>query len=315
MTEVLLPPSKPPAEVADKAAVLRRLELDVTRRLDGLLSGDHRGVTGGPGTEPSGARPYGPGDDARRIDWCLTARALETHVRTTEADRELETWIVADRSASLDFGTADHEKRELVLAALAAFGFLGVRAGNRVGVLIAGGDRLARLPAVSGRHSLLASMSRVYDTPRQPSGPAQTSDLTAALIQLERTQLRRGRVVVVSDFLDATNWTAPLSRLNLRHEVITVQVTDPRELSLPPVGMLSVVDPETGRLLHVQTNSRRLRERFAAAAEERQSGIRQAIARTGASYLHLSTDRDWLIDVVRFVGRRRVEHPSGAARR
>jgi hypothetical protein len=100
----------PPATVAVKASVLRRLELDMTRRLDGLLTGDHLAMTAGPGTEQAGARPYEPGDDARRMDWNLTARTLSPHVRTTDADREMETWAVADRSASLDFGTANCEK-------------------------------------------------------------------------------------------------------------------------------------------------------------------------------------------------------------
>ena len=296
-----------PAAVSAKASVLRRLELDVTRRLDGMLSGDYRGFTGGPGSEPAGARPYGPGDDARRIDWSLTARALETHVRTTDADRELETWIVADRSASLDFGTAQREKREVVLAAVAAFGFLTVRAGNRMGVLIAGGDDLVRIPATGGRQGLLAALSRCYDVPRREAGPSPRADLAAALGRLERTQPRRGQVVVVSDFLDADDWAAPMRRLGLRHQIIAVHVTDPRELELPAVGMLSVVDPETGRHLHVQTNSAKLRARYAAAAADRQRSIDRAIAGSGAAMLPLSTDRDWVADVVRFVGRRRRE--------
>ncbi len=166
-----VPPSTPPGALAAKAAFLRRLELDVTRRLDGIISGDYLTVASGPGTEPAGARLYSPGDDARRIDWCLTARSLSPHVRTTDADRELETWIVVDRSASLDFGTAQREKREVALAVVAAFGFLNSRAGNRLGVLIAGGEQLTRVPARSGRTAILAALSLLYDTPRRESGP------------------------------------------------------------------------------------------------------------------------------------------------
>ncbi len=168
-----LPPS-PARPVAAKAAVLRRLELDVTRRLDGLLSGDYLAFASGPGTEPAGARPYGPGDDARRIDWSLTARALTPHVRTTEADRELETWVVADRSASLDFGTAEREKREVALAAVAAFGFLTVRAGNRLGV-----HRRRRRPAgpAAGtnrpRWAARRPVGRSTTRPGTPAGPAR----------------------------------------------------------------------------------------------------------------------------------------------
>ena len=116
-----------------------------------MLTGDYLAVAAGPGSEPAGARPYEPGDDARRMDWNLTARSVAAHVRTTDADREMETWIVADRSASLDFGTAACEKRDLVLAAAAAFGFLTARHGNRLGVLMAGGVSVTRMPARSGR--------------------------------------------------------------------------------------------------------------------------------------------------------------------
>ena len=312
------PVSAPPAEVAGRAAVLRRLELDVTRRLDGLLSGDYLARAVGPGTEPAGARAYQPGDDARRIDWNLSARAMAPHVRTTDADRELETWVVADRSASLDFGTARREKREVVLAALAAFGSLSVRAGNRFGVLVAGGEKLLRIPARSGPLALMAALAAVYDTPRRGSGPAAGADLAAALTRLHRTQQRRGQVIVLSDFLDRGDWSTALRRIALRHQVIAVPVLDPRELAVPPVGMLALVDPETGQRLHVQTNSPALRERYAAAAAARQEEIRRAVLRSGAEYLPLTTDRDWLVDIAAFVssrrggGRRPVE--SGAGR-
>jgi uncharacterized protein (DUF58 family) len=285
--------------------LLRRLELDVTRRLDGMLSGDYLAFSAGPGTEPAGARPYGPGDDARRIDWSLTARALDLFVRTTDAERELETCVVVDRSASLDFGTAEREKREVALALTAAFGFLTVRAGNRLSVVMAGGERLTRLPARNGRGGVLASLSAIYETPRREGLPASGADLRSALARVERTQVRRGQVVVVSDFLDSSDWRMMVRRLALRHQVIAAHIIDPRELELPPVGMLAVVDVETGRRLDVQTNSARLRERFAAAATARQEQIRRSIVEAGAEYLGVATDRDWLLDVATFIGQRR----------
>ena len=115
---------------------LRHLELTITRRLDGLLQGDHQGLVPGSGSEPGEGRVYQPGDDVRRMDWNLTARTTVAHVRETIADRELETWVVVDQSASLDFGTAACEKRDLALAATAAVGFLTARAGNRLGALL-----------------------------------------------------------------------------------------------------------------------------------------------------------------------------------
>ena len=303
------PPSAGPAKLSDRATVLRRLELDVTRRLEGLVSGDYRALAVGPGSDPAGARPYGPGDDARHIDWNLSARMLTPQVRTTDADRELETCVVVDRSASLDFGTAEREKREAALAAVAAFGFLSVRSGNRFACLITGGSELVWLPPRSGRAALMAGLTAVYDTPRRQEGPSAAAGLSAGLVRVARTQRRRGQIVVVSDFLDPSDWATPLRRLCLRHQVIAVQVTDPREFQLPDVGMLTVVDAETGQHLHVQTGSAALRERYRAAAWERHTEIRRLVAEAGAEHLPLSTDRDWLVDVVRFVHHRRPSRP------
>jgi uncharacterized protein (DUF58 family) len=260
--DLLQPSSTPPATVAGKAAVLARLELNVTRRLDGLLTGDYLAVAAGPGSERAGARPYVPGDDARRMDWNLTARSLVAHVRTTDADRELETWVVADRSASLDFGTAACEKRDLVLAAAAAFGFLTARHGNRLGVIIAGGDSITRIRARSGRVPLMAALSTLYDAPRPRCRPGPGADLVGAIDSLDRSKHQRGQIVIVSDFLDASDWRDAIARLSIRHQVVAVHVTDPREFRLPAVGMLGVIDPETGQRLHVQTNSPALRVRF-----------------------------------------------------
>src|SRR4051812_18955778 len=302
------PRSAPPSELVNKSAVLRRLELDVRHRLDGVLAGEYLAVMAGPGSERAGARAYEPGDDARRIDWNLSARAVAPHVRTTEADRELETWVIADRSPSMDFGTAQREKREAVLAALAAFGAISVRGGNRMGVVVTGTEELRRLPAANSRVAMMAALSTVFDTPRRPQTDEGDADLVSALQFVHRTHLRRGQVVVISDFLEQSDWPDGLRRLSLRHQVICVQVSDPREFELPPVGMLAVVDTESGRQMHVQTNNAGLRERYAAAAEARQSAIAGSILRAGAEHLHLSTDRDWLLDIARFMSRRRHRH-------
>lgn len=294
---------RPPA-MATKAAVLRRLELDITRRLDGMLAGDQRTFAFGPGTERAGGRPYEPGDDARRIDWNLSARAPVLHVRTTEAERDLQTWLVADRSASLDFGTAQREKRDVALAAVAAFGLLTVGTGNRFGVLVAGTDRLRHLPLTTSRSGVLAALATVYDTPRVEARPGPGADLASALRELERTVRRRSQIVVVSDFLEVSDWARQLRRSVLRHDVIAVSVLDPRELELPSVGLLSVVDKETGRHVEVAT-SNGLRARYAAAAAAREQDIRRALLSAGAEHLRLRTDRDWLLDVLRFVNSRR----------
>jgi uncharacterized protein (DUF58 family) len=303
------------ASVSAKAAQLRRLELQVTIRLDGMLRGDFTGIRPGPGSETAGTRTYDVGDDARRIDWNLTARSLTPQVRTTEADRELHTWVVIDRSPSMDFGTALCEKRDVAFSAAAAYGFLTARHGNRFGILVAGGDRVTRLGPSTTRAALFASLSKLYDATRSDGVPEAPVNVAAALLELERTRPRRGQIVVISDFLDDHDWVAPLRRLALQHQVVAVQTLDPRELALPAIGIAAFVDPETGRRLHVQTNASALRSRYEAAARARQESIAQAIRSAGAEHLVLGTDRDWLIEIVKFVAGRRSLRERGRAER
>lgn len=127
-----------------------------------------------------------------------------------------------------------------------------------------------------------------------------TTELGAALGHLIVPPRRRGLVVVVSDFLAADEWEKPLRALTSRHEVLAVEVVDPRELELPAVGMLTVVDPETGRTRDVPTN-RRTRQRYAAAAAGQRADIAARFRRSGVRHLQLRTDRDWVLDIVRFV--------------
>jgi len=300
--------------------VLRRLELRMTRRIDGLLHGDYLGLLPGSGSELAEARVYRPGeDDVRHMDWNVTARTTVPHVRDLVADRELETWALVDATASMDFGTAQVEKRDLATSAVAAIGFLTTRAGNRLGAHVVHGGRVRRIPARGGRAALFALLRELLDLPRTaPGGPAGPP-LASAVDGLRRTVRRRGLVVVVSDFLDglddpdAPAWERPLRRLTARQQVLAIEVTDPRELELPDVGLLTLVDTETGRRREVSTASHRLRERYAEAAAAQRGAVRAALRRGGAGHLQLSTDRDWLRDIVRHVVvQRRIARAGGA---
>ncbi|WP_250284322.1 DUF58 domain-containing protein [Frankia sp. CiP1_Cm_nod2] len=321
------------AAAADPAIerTLRRLELTVTRRLDGLLLGNHLGLVPGSGTEKAESRTYHVGDDVRRMDWAVTARTTVPHVYDLVADRELETWVLVDLTASLEFGTARLEKRDLAIAAVAAIGYLTARSGNRLGaVVLTTGHGPRLVPARTGRdglrallRTLLAAPRTALDRParRSPAAPAPapgtgtgTTDLAAALNGLRNPPRRRGMVVVISDFLSVDlSWERPLRALAGRHQVLAVEVVDPRELELPNVGLLDVVDPETGATLTVPTSSRRLRDSYARAAAAHRREVDAALRRAGAGHLVLRTDSDWLTDIVRFVLAAR--RGRGAARR
>ncbi len=288
-----------PASTRD---VLRRLELEVTRRLDGLLHGDHRGLVPGHGSELGETRRYAPGDDVRRIDWNVTARLQEAHIRETIAERELQTWLVVDRSARLAFGTARSTKEELVLAAAAAVGFLTNRDGNRIGAAFAGPGGPTLVPPRGSRRHFLRILHDIAD--HRPADGEGATDLGAALDRVAAVSGRRGLVVVISDFLVAPGWERSLRVVGRRHELLVIQITDPRDRELPDVGLVSLRDPATGAVREVATNKRRVRERFARAAAERQDRLVTEIRAARADHVELSTDRDWLGDLVRYVAGR-----------
>jgi len=292
--------------------VLSRLQLLINRRLDGLLQGDYLGLLPGPGTEAGDSREYRPGDDVRHMDWPVTARTTVPHVRQTIADRELETWLAIDLSASLNFGTAKCLKRDLALAAAAAVAYLTVRGGNRIGAVIGTGESTIRIPARSGRLGAQGVLRAVASTPTPERGGR--TDLAALVDALNRPPRRRGLAVVISDFLAPSGWEYPLRKLGVRHDLLAVEIIDPRELELPDVGVLELVDPETGEMHEVQTADPRLRQRYAVQAAAQRAAIARSLREAGAAHLTLRTDTDWLIEIVRFVAAQRHARTRGTTR-
>lgn len=294
--------------------ILRRLTLDVTRRLDGMLHGDFMGIVPGRGTEPGETRAYEPGDDVRHIDWNVTARMQTPYIRETIADRELETWMLVDRSGGLDFGTARYEKRDLVLAASTAVGLLTARGANRVGAVIGTGAATHTVPPRQGRKNLLGLLSRVQSTQRgDMSGPFE---LGAGLDRVGALAPRRGLVVVISDFLSPPEtWVTELGTVGLRHSLLCIQVLDPRDVELPDVGLLHFTDPATGAVREVNTGDAKVRATYRQAAAQQQFGIAQAIRQAGSDHLVLRTDGDWLMDFARHVTQRRHNAETLAGRK
>ncbi|HUG87067.1 MAG TPA: DUF58 domain-containing protein [Euzebya sp.] len=300
------------------------------RKLEGRLHGDHQGLLPGHGSEPGEARHYRAGDDVRRIDWAVTARTNVPHVRDTIADHELTTIGVIDLSGSLHFGTARRQKRDVALEVLGAMGFVTAHGANRFGVLALHPDGEYWFAPASGRHHVHATLRRVSRLPRvnaaRQGGATASVDLARGLARTSRLARRRGMVVVISDFLSGAQdaregrsgsppWATRLRALADRHEVLAVDVVDPRELSLPAVGYLTVADPETGRRRVVDTADAALRQRYAGAAQAQRAVIASHIRRSGADHLTVRTDGDWLADLIRHVEVRRRSRMSRSARR
>ena len=285
-------------------ALLRALDITIGRRMEGLLAGDYRSSLFGDGTELAQVRTYVPGDDVRRIDWNVTARTGEPHVRVQLAERVLATWLVLDVSASMQFGTAERRKADVAEGAALAIGHVATRRGNRLGVVTFGDASPRGLPARQGRMGLVGLLMALREEPEGERLGA--TSLGEALTRTGALARQRSLVVVVSDFRGPRDWRRPLLELAGRHDVVALEVRDPREEALPNVGALWLVDPETGRLLRVDTRSRRLRERFEAAAAEERNDVVKALASLGVRHLVLSTSGDWLRSLAVFLRRRRT---------
>lgn len=298
------PPSFERGEIGDAklSAALRTLELTVKRKLDGVLQGSHLGLIPGPGSEPGESRMYQPGDDVRRMDWSVTARTTHPHVRQMVADRELETWLVVDMSASLDFGTTGCEKRDLAVGAAAAITYLNSGGGNRIGAIIANGENIIRVPARGGRQHEQRLLRAIATSPRAPLGVR--GDLATAIDALRRPERRRGMAVVISDFLGPINWMRPLRAISGRHEVLGIEVLDPRDVELPAIGDVILQDTESG-VTREFTIDEQLRDDFARAAAAHRDEVARTLRRCGSPLMTLRTDRDWIADIVRFVASRR----------
>jgi uncharacterized protein (DUF58 family) len=282
--------------------LLRALDISIARRMEGLLAGDFRSNLLGTGSELAMVRPYAPGDDVRRIDWNVTARTTEPHVRVDLAERVLVTWLVLDASPSMQFGTADRRKADVAEGVAIALGHLATRRGNRLGFVTFGNATPRVLSPKQGRAGLVGLLAALRDEEDETASDTSLAEAIRSSAGLAR---QRSLVVVVSDFRGPRDWRRPLLELAGRHDVVAIEVQDPREQELSNVGLLWLVDPETGRQLRVDTRSRRLRERFAVAARAERAEVARSFATLGVRHVVLTTSGDWLRPLVTFLRRRR----------
>ncbi|GHF45660.1 uncharacterized protein (DUF58 family) [Deinococcus metalli] len=305
------PEGRPPPELP--AQLLRRLEFQVVRRLDGVLFGDYRGLFYGPSLDLAEVREYQPGDEVRRIDWNVTARSGRLHVRQYQEERELTTWLLVDTSASMAFGTRRSSKRDVAREFAGVAALIVTRHGDRLGALTFGPGAGVATPGRGRAQALavLALLSR--PAPASPrAGDAPT--LEAALSSAGRVMRRRSLVFVVSDFLEdvpgsGSGWTGALGRLAQRHDVVAVRISDPAERALPDVGGLRVRDPETGEELWLDTSDPQVRAAHARLVAQRDRDLRRALRAARVDLLDLSTERDPVGPLLRFTAVRRGQRP------
>jgi uncharacterized protein (DUF58 family) len=306
-------PTPPPARTAPERLLLH-LEWRVLRRLEGRVAGDYRTAHRGTGTDLAGLRAYAEGDDARYIDWNVTARLNEPQLRVFNEDRELTVWLVLDRSASMTVGAPGRGKHDVLSELAVVLARMFSRGGNQVGALLYDNGAVRTVPPGSGRRHVLrvaAELSRVAPggelaKRKHNRGP---TDLAAMLDAVAKLARRRALIIVVSDFIRDGDWERSLLRLGPRHEVVALRVVDTADDELPDVGLVVVEDAETGEQLVIDSGDPLLRARLRAAVAERDASLATGMRRAGVPLHRIDTTADLataLVAVVASTKRRRL---------
>lgn len=290
--------------------LLSRLEWTVIRRLDGLLQGNYRTLFRGFGLDFADLREYQAHDDVRHIDWNVTARTQTPHVRVYNEDRDVTAWFLLDLSPSVDFGSADITKRQLLLEFTAVMARLLTRQGNKVGAILFNGMSEFVVPARTGRTHVLHLIDKVATNPRLLRAPP--TDLRAYFTRALGSLRRRGIVFAVSDFISQPGWERGLSATAQRHETLAVRLLDPLESALPDIGLMTFEDAETGEQVVVDTDDPGFRRRFVAAAEAQEEELMTAFMGAGTDVLELSTADDLIDALLRFANMRKTNARLGA---
>jgi uncharacterized protein (DUF58 family) len=284
--------------------LLVRLEWRVIRRLDGRVAGGYRTAHRGTGIDLVGLREYTEGDDARHIDWNVTARLNEPQLRVFTEDRELTVWLVLDRSASMTVGAPGRGKDDLVGELALVLARLFGRSGNRVGALLYDTGAVRIVPPGTGRRHALrigAELARTAGGRPRAGQHGNTTDLAAMLDAVAKLARRRALIVVISDFIGDGDWERSLLRLVPRHEVVALRVLDAADDELPDVGLVVVEDAETGEQLVIDSGDPLLRARLRAGVEERDARLAAGMRRAGVPLHRIGTDADLATALVEVV--------------
>lgn len=293
----------PAVAEATPEQILQRLDWQVVRRLDGLLQGDYRTLFYGAGVDFADLREYQPEDDARYIDWNVTARMHTPYVRQYFEDHDLTAWMLIDRSPSMAFGPEEHTKGQVAIDLVATLARLLTRRGNRVGAILYNNTVEETVPPRGGRRHVLRLVREILKP--APHGASTATNLTGLIRSGLNTIKRRSLVFLVSDFLSEPGWERALPLLCTRHDVVAIRLWDPSEVEFPDVGLVILEDSETGEQMLVNTSDPVLRARLAESARARETRVMTSFRRAGVDAFDVSTDEDLVSALVRIAAQRK----------
>jgi uncharacterized protein (DUF58 family) len=274
---------------------VRQIEIRTRHLVNDVLSGEYHSVFKGRGMEFAEVREYEPGDDIRTIDWNVTARMGRPYIKRFTEERELTVILVVDVSASGNFGTFEQMKGEIVAELCAVLAFAAIKNNDRVGLLIFTDQIEKFIPPKKGRtHILRVIRELLYTQPEQPG-----TDITQALEYLNKVITRRSIVFMVSDFL-TSDYMTPLRIANKRHDMVAITITDPREIRLPPVGLIELEDVETGEEVLIDTNDKAWLQAYQKMNIQRREERDRQFRLMGVDAVHISTDRPYIDPLIQF---------------
>lgn len=274
---------------------VKQIEVSTRSVVNEVFSGEYHSVFKGRGMEFSEVREYQPGDDVRAIDWNVTARSGSPFIKVFEEERELTVVLMVDVSSSGNFGTAEQFKREIAAELSAVLAFSAIKNNDKVGLMIFS-DKIEKfIPPRKGKKHVLRVIREILFYKPQDSA----TNLNVALEYLSRIIKRKSTVFLISDFL-TENFEKALHVANRKHDIIAINITDPREVVLPDVGLIELVDAETGELVSVDTGSSQIRNDFYNSAHGHLTELKQLFRSIGVDQIDILTDRSYIDPITKF---------------
>lgn len=275
---------------ADVLKKVRKIEIKARGLSQNIFAGQYHSAFKGRGMAFSEVREYQFGDDVRDIDWNVTARFHRPYVKVFEEERELTVMLLVDVSGSLDFGTTKQMKRDMAAEIAATIAFSAIQNNDKIGVIFFS-DRIEKyIPPKKGRKHILYIIREMLSFEPQ----SQKTDVGMAMAYLTRVMKRRCTSFVISDFYDRKDFSQEMQIANRKHDVVAVQVYDPRAKMLPDVGLLKVRDAETGYELYIDTSSKKLRLAHTRYWMEHQSELSHAFAKGRIDWISIATNEDFV---------------------
>jgi uncharacterized protein (DUF58 family) len=279
---------------------VRKIEIKTRGLSQNIFAGQYHSAFKGRGMAFSEVREYQFGDDVRDIDWNVTARFHHPYVKVFEEERELTVMLLIDVSGSLEFGTTHQMKRDMATEIAATLAFSAIQNNDKIGVIFFS-DRIEKyIPPKKGRKHILYIIREMLDFHPE----SRKTDVGMAVAYFTRVMKRRCTAFILSDFYTRNSFQKEMQIANSKHDVVAIQVYDPRAKTLPNIGLMKVHDAETGHEMYIDTSSKKLRMAHTRYWLEREDALKQTFAKSNIDWVSIATNEDYVKSMMILFARR-----------